>query len=74
MQVHDEIAHMSIVYCLLCLRLPCGLGRLVIRVDANDIDVFKIAELNGTELFQLTAEHQMKKLLFVAFDAHDNYP
>ncbi len=63
MQVHDEIAHMSIVNGLLGLRLPCSLGRFVIRVDANDIDVFKIAELNSTELFQLAAEHQMKKLL-----------
>ncbi len=58
MQVHDEVAHMSIVYCLLCLRLPCSLSGLIIWVDANNIEVLKITELNGTELFQLAAEYR----------------
>lgn len=51
MQVHDEVAHVGIIYRLLGLGLPRGLGRFVIRVDANDIEVFKITEFNGTELF-----------------------
>lgn len=62
MQVHDEIAHMSIIDSLLSLRFPRGLGCLVIGVDANDIEVLKISELNSAKLFQLAAEHQMKKL------------
>jgi hypothetical protein len=65
---------MSVVYCLLRLGLPGRLCRFVIWINPNDIEIIEIAELDGSELSQLTAKYQMKKLLFVAFGTHDNIP
>ena len=63
--MNDEITHMGVVDRLLRLGLPGNQRRFVIRVDADDIELVEIAEMNAGQRRQLAAEHQMEQLLVV---------
>lgn len=62
MQVHDEIAHVSIVDRLLRLGSPCRMGRRVIRENADKIQLFQIAEFDLLQVGKLAAEDEMQQL------------
>jgi hypothetical protein len=51
-QVNDEIAHMGIVDAGLCLGLPDGVRRLVIRIDADDVERVEVAEFGAAQLLE----------------------
>src|SRR5918996_4864342 len=62
-QVDDEIAHMGVVDGLLRRRLPGRVRRLVVRIDADDVELVEIDELGPARVLELAAEHQMQELL-----------
>src|ERR1700754_52565 len=49
-QMHDEVAHMGVVYGLLCLRPPRRMGRGVIREQADDFHLIEILECRMFEI------------------------
>jgi hypothetical protein len=61
-QMHDEIAHLGIVDGGLRLCLPDLLGRGVIRIDADEIDLRQVLELDAADRGQLAAKNQMRQL------------
>src|SRR5882757_1114339 len=63
MQMHDEVAHMGVVYGLLRLRPPRCMGRGVIREQADDFHLIEILEGRMFEIGEFTADHEMKQLL-----------
>src|ERR1043166_1470619 len=62
MQMDDEVAHVRVVDRLLRLRLPGGIGAGVIGIDADDIEIVEVLELDGIEPREFAAEHQVKQL------------
>src|SRR5262249_52888488 len=50
MHVHDEVAHVSVVDGLLRLRLPGRIGGRIVRIDADDIELVEILELDVLQL------------------------
>ena len=62
MQMDDEVAHVRIVDGLLRLRLPGGIGGCVVRVNADDVELVEILELDAVEIGQLAAENEVKQL------------
>src|SRR5689334_16466045 len=62
MQVDDEIAHEGVVDRFLRLGFPGGIGRGVIRKDADDLDLFQIPEFSAAEIGQLPADHDVQQL------------
>jgi hypothetical protein len=62
MQVHDEIAHVSIVDRLLRLGSPYRMGRRVIRENADEIQLFQIAEFDLLQVRKLASEDEMQQL------------
>src|SRR5712692_8334102 len=59
-QMDDEIAHVRIVDRLLRLGLPGAVGRGIIGIDADDVELGEILELGVVELRQFAAEHEMR--------------
>jgi hypothetical protein len=45
-QMHDEVAHMSVVYRTVGGVLPGVIGLRVIGIDADDIELLEIAEFD----------------------------
>jgi hypothetical protein len=44
--VHNEIAHVSVIDCLLRLGFPRRVGARVIRINAHDVQLAEIPELD----------------------------
>jgi len=63
MHVHDEIAHVGVVDGLLRLRLPGRVGGRVVRIDADDIQLVEILELEVVQILQLATKDKVQKLL-----------
>ena len=61
-QMHDEIAHLSVVDRRLRLRLPGRKGARVIGKDAHDVERREILELDPVNARQLPAEDEMQEL------------
>ena len=61
--MRHEIAHMGIVNGRLRTRLPCLVGRLIVGIEADDIDRIEIAKFGAVEIDEFAAEDEMKKLL-----------
>src|SRR5713226_3960445 len=70
MQVDDEVAHMRVVDGALRLGLPGGVGRCVVRIDADEVEPVEIAERDVVELLELSAEHEMQQLLGSGLTRH----
>ena len=70
MKVHDVVAHLRVVDCLLRFGLPCLRRRGVIRKYPDNVERRKIAELHALERCQFAAENKMQKLFFGRFLAH----
>src|SRR5262245_18483919 len=68
--VDNEVAHMGVVHGLLSLRLPGRIGARVVRIDADDVDLIEILELDIGEVRELAAKNQMKQLLAGRFLRH----
>src|SRR6185312_479509 len=62
-QMHDEVAHMSVVNGAVGGVLPGVVGLRVVWVDADDIELLEIAELDFAERRKLASEHEVKQLL-----------
>jgi hypothetical protein len=61
--VDDIVAHHSIVDGALRGGSPSVMRLFIIRVNANNIEVFRILEFVAAQAFQLTAKDEMQKLL-----------
>src|SRR5882757_552565 len=62
-QMHDEVAHMGVVYGLLRLCPPRRMGRGVIREQADDFHLIEILESRVFEIGEFAADYEMKQLL-----------
>src|SRR6188472_4034199 len=60
--MHDEVAHMGIVNGAVRSVLPRVIRLRVIWVNADDVELFEIAELYSVERGELPSEHEMKQL------------
>jgi len=69
MHVHDEVAHVSIVDGLLRLRLPGRIGGCIVRIDADDIQLVEILELDVVQILELATKDKVQKLLAGGFFA-----
>src|ERR1700704_6259882 len=63
MQMHDEVAHMGVVYGLLRLRPPRHMGRGVIREQPDDFHLIEILEGRVFEIGEFAADDEVKQLL-----------
>lgn len=72
MHMDNEITHVGIIDGALCGRLPSGVSLCIIRVDADDVQVLKVAEMNTVEVLKLPAEHEMQELLGLSFCGFDH--
>src|SRR4051812_5732884 len=61
--MHDEISHMRVVHCLLRLGLPGRIGGRIIRIDADEIELVQILEVDCVELAESAAKYEMEQLL-----------
>ena len=61
--MNDEIPHLRVVYGLLRLGTPGGVGARIVRKHANDIDLAEILELDVVKACKFAAQDKMKKLL-----------
>ena len=60
MEVHDEIPHVGVINRLLRLRLPDGMGRCVVRIKADDLDLVEVLEGRMREIGQFASDHEME--------------
>src|SRR5215471_19044927 len=58
-QVHDEVAHVSIVDGLLRLRLPGGVGGGVIGIDPDNVQLVEVSEQDAVQVGEFAAEDEM---------------
>src|SRR5262245_55194155 len=63
MHMDDEIAHLGVVHGSLRHPLPGLVGFGVARIDADDVEVTRIGELDGVERGELAAKHEVQELL-----------
>src|SRR5580704_3493790 len=63
MHVDDEIAHMGVVNRLLRLGPPCRISGSVVRINANDVELFEILEFGLLHIGELATEDEMEQLL-----------
>ena len=61
--VDDEVAHHGVVDGAVRSALPGGKRLRVVGVDADDIEVLEIAELDALERGELASEYEMQQLL-----------
>src|SRR5690349_17344518 len=61
----DEVAHVGVVDRALCRALPGIKGGLVVRIGADKIDLRQVLELDGSKIFQLASDDEMKELFLV---------
>src|SRR3954470_5513865 len=59
-EMHDEIAHVGVVYGLLRLCLPRRIGGRVIGKNADDFHLIEILEGRVFKIGQFAADHEMK--------------
>lgn len=71
-QMDDKIAHVRIVHRRLGLGAPCRLGRLVVREDADDVELIEISELYAVQFLELATEHEVKQLFPGVLFGHSN--
>src|SRR5262245_20985072 len=71
MHMNDEVAHMSVVDGLLRLRLPGRIGGGVVRINADDVELVEVPELDPIEIGELAAENQMQQLCGICLIRHD---
>jgi hypothetical protein len=57
--MHDEIAHQGIIDRSLRCAFPGIIGLFVIRINAYDVKIINILELDAVQAFQFAAEYQM---------------
>src|SRR5262249_34855788 len=74
MHVHDEIAHVRVVDGLLRLRLPGSVSGGVIGIDANDVQLVEISELDAVHIGELAAENEMQQLPACRLIRHSPVP
>src|SRR3954463_4877380 len=72
-QVNDEVAHVRVVDARLSLRLPSRVGRGVVRIDPDEIDLRKILEAHAREVRELSAKDEVKELT-LRLSAHVRVP
>jgi hypothetical protein len=60
--VHNEIAHVSVIDCLLRLGFPRRIGARVARINAHDVQLAEIPELDLVQVCKLAAEDEMELL------------
>jgi hypothetical protein len=66
-QMHDEVAHMRIVDGTMSGVLPGVVGLGLVGIDADNVELLEIAELDSIERRQLAAEYEMKQLALARF-------
>ena len=62
-RVQDEVAHLCMVHGALRRILPCVISRFVARERPDKVQLGKVLELDAANVFQLTADDKVKKLL-----------
>ena len=63
MEVHDEIAHVGVIHRLLRFRPPGRVGRRIIRIKTDDLDLVEILECRVREVGEFAPDHEMEQLL-----------
>src|SRR5688572_18319171 len=74
MQVDDEISHQGVIDGLLRLGFPGGIGARVVGIDADDVELVQVPELDLVQIGELAAEHEMKQLLACSLLRHGCIP
>ena len=74
MQVNDEIPRLGVVDGRARLGVPGRVGFLVIGIDADDVELGGILELDAAQLRELAPENQVKKLFSRFGGAHEFVP
>ena len=59
----DEVADVGVVHGFLRGAPPGRVGGPVVGIDADDVELAEIGELDPARVLQLAAEHQMQQLL-----------
>src|SRR3954463_6792979 len=72
-QVNDEVAHVRVVDARLSLRLPSRIGRGIVRIDTDEIDLRKVLEAHAREVRELSAKDEVKELT-LRLSAHVRVP
>ena len=62
-KVHHEITHVRVVDCRLGFRFPRRERAGVVRIDADDVELARIAEGDAVKRLQLAAKYKMQQLL-----------
>src|SRR3954454_23935586 len=70
MKVDDEVAHLGVVDRLARFGVPHFVGLGVVRIDADEIELRYVLELDALKVAELAAEHEMEKLLIALSDRH----
>src|ERR1051326_197738 len=73
MDVDHEIAHLRVIDARLRRRPPGRLRRPVVGIDADDVELRQVLELDLVRRDKLAAKNQMEKLLGFVL-GHDVYP
>src|SRR5215510_16093302 len=68
--VYNEVAHVSVVDRLLGLRLQGRIGGRIVGIDADDVELVEIPELDIGELLEHHAKNEVEQLLERSFVRH----
>src|SRR5207253_409793 len=71
-QMHDEVAHVGVVDRLLRFRLPGSISGGVVGINADDIQLAEIAELDAVQIRELTTEYEVEQLSRLALLRHSS--
>ena len=69
-QMHDEIAHMGVIDGLLGFCFPGSIGGGVAGINADDVELVEISELDTVQIGELAAEDEMQQLFALALIHH----
>src|SRR5690348_11093135 len=61
--MHDHVLHLGIADRALRMAAPGFLGRGIVRVDPDDVDLVEVLELDTLRVGHPAAHHQVQKLL-----------
>ena len=71
-EMNDEITHVGIIDALLRLGLPGRIGRGIVRIQADDLDLIEILEGYMIEVKEFASDDEMEQLRLHRF-GHESH-